>query len=41
LTTKFTKDTTFRVVLNNRERREARIFFFMPSLVSLVNLVVK
>ncbi len=41
LTTKSTKDTKFRVIPNGRERREARISSFVPSLVSLVLLVVK
>jgi hypothetical protein len=38
-TTKLTKDTKFRTHLSHM--REAPIFFFVSSLVSLVNLVVK
>jgi len=35
-TTKSTKDTKFRVIPEGWEWREARIFSFVPSLVSLV-----
>jgi len=41
LTTKLAKDTKFRAVLKAQEPREALIFSFVPSLVSLVNLVVE
>ena len=40
-TTKNTKNTKFRVILNGRGRREALIQSFVPSLVSFVPLVVK